>query len=290
MSDLLTAADIERYPEFSLDLQDTPIGRLFSLGWNIEARLEKVDQYGAKAADMAISAARLIDEAKKLCDLEGFAAFKRFHCPSLAKSRTYELLAIESGTKTVEEIRAATRERVAKHRAEKKAHVTEKHSVTSLPAQVKVNGQAIKTDDLGPAAQEQIARALSEVEPEATPEELRAKLAEARNEIVSMRADIEHIGDPDDSYDTAWQEAATEIAELHAEIERLKTQAAEPEAVSGDNVVALDGPEQKPGNDPLVEFKRACNKWLPMMTEDERKQARIHHMEWKPKLKRKIAA
>jgi hypothetical protein len=137
MSDLVTAADIERYPEFSLDLQDTPIGRLFSLGWNIEARLGKVDQYGAKAADMAISAARLIDEAKKLCDSEGFAAFKRFHCPSLAKSRTYELLAIESGTKTVEEIRAATRERVAKHRAEKKAHVTEQHSVTSLPSTVR---------------------------------------------------------------------------------------------------------------------------------------------------------
>jgi hypothetical protein len=62
-----------------------------------------------------------------------------------------------------------------------------------------------------------------------------------------------------------------------------------PADVSGGDVVALDGVEQKAGNGPLEEFKRACNKWLPMMTEDERKQARIHHMEWRPKLKRKAA-
>jgi hypothetical protein len=239
MSDLVTATDIERELEYRPDLDGTAIGRLFSLGWNIEARLEKVDQYGAKAADMAISARQLIDEAKKLCDSEGFAAFKLRHCPSLAKSRTYELLAIESGTKTVEEIRASTRERVAKHRAEKKARVTEKHSVTSLaiPDKVTVNGQPMDIGRLGPADQEQIAKAVTPIEPDTrTPEELRAELAKANDGLAKAKVAIErmgdeiaHIDDPDTTFDSAWHEAATEIAELHnnnselrAEIERLK--------------------------------------------------------------------
>jgi hypothetical protein len=238
MSNLVTAADIERELEYRPDLNGTPIGRLFSLGWNIEARLEKVDQYGAKAADMAISARQLIDEAKKLCDSEGFAAFKLRHCPSLAKSRTYELLAIESGTKTVEEIRAATRDRVAKHRAEKKARVTEKDSVTSpILKVVTVNGQPMDMDRLGPAAQEQIAAAVEPAEPDdgKTPEELRAELAKAKVAIELMGDEIAHIDDPDTTFDSAWHEAATEIErldadnkELRAEVERLKGAQATP--------------------------------------------------------------
>jgi hypothetical protein len=52
------------------------------------------------------------------------------YCPELGKSRMYELLAIKDGRATIEEIRAATRKRVAKHRAAEK-DVTEKDSVTS---------------------------------------------------------------------------------------------------------------------------------------------------------------
>jgi hypothetical protein len=55
---------------------------------------------------------------------DGFEAFHSKFCPELGQSRTYELLAIAAGTKTVEQLRAETRERVARHRAEKASSVS----------------------------------------------------------------------------------------------------------------------------------------------------------------------
>jgi hypothetical protein len=203
---IVTAAVIDQWPKDSWGISGTIVGNLHDIGREIRARVDKLNQLGGKAVDMVDSINHLLEDARKLCDEEGFEAFKRVVCPDLGQSRAYELLAIKEGRKTLEEIREAGRIRVAKHRAEKKARVTEKDSVTSLPAKVKVNGQPIKTDELGPAAQEQIARALAEIEPEATPEELRAKLAKANVATDRMSEELAHIDDPDTSYDSAWQE------------------------------------------------------------------------------------
>ena len=156
MSDLVTAAEIDdttpkfRYPAGS------QIEKVYKIGLEIRARVKKLDQYGVKAVDMVDSIEHLLKDAEALCDADGFEAFKKSYCDGLSKSRTYELLAIRDGRKTLEEIREAGRLRVAKHREAKR--VTEKDSVTSLPAQV--NGQAVDVGELGPAAQEQIAKAL----------------------------------------------------------------------------------------------------------------------------------
>jgi hypothetical protein len=194
---------------------------------------------------------------------------------------------------------------------------------------VKLNGHAIKADDLIPAAQEQ------------TPEELSAELAKTKAAIADMSAELAHVDDPDSTYDTAWQEASQEIEglsaenkELRAEIERLKT-SSPPEQSS--NVVAIE-PKAAPVADrtladwkadlsvqmteacselpeqektelleflnatieglglsgaaltaPLKGFQSDCDKWLPLMSDDERRKARIHISEWKPK-RSKVAA
>jgi hypothetical protein len=124
--------------------------RLREIGREIKARLAKLDHLGGKTVDMFDSITCLLKEAEGLCDAVGFAEFKKTYCPELGQSRTYELLSIEQGRKTAEEIREANRLRVAKHRAKKKADVTEKDSVT-------LNGEAVDLNKLGPAAQAQIA-------------------------------------------------------------------------------------------------------------------------------------
>ena len=55
---------------------------------------------------MAASISYLLKEAAAYCDVGGFNAFRKRHCPSLGRSRAYELLAIASGKKTVEEVKA----------------------------------------------------------------------------------------------------------------------------------------------------------------------------------------
>ncbi len=138
---LVTAADIENEPEQRPEISGTPIGELHDIGREIRARVEKLNQLGGKAVDMVDSIDHLLADAEKLCDPEGFEAFKKHYCPELGQSRTYELLAIREGRKTLEEIRAATRQRVAKHRAAKR--VTEKDSVTpNAPAEKAVDPQS----------------------------------------------------------------------------------------------------------------------------------------------------
>jgi hypothetical protein len=78
-----------------------------------------------------------LKQAESLCDADGFIAFKRRYCSKLERGRSwaYERLAIEEGRKSLDQVREATRLRVAKHRAakEQKANVTDSESVTSPP-------------------------------------------------------------------------------------------------------------------------------------------------------------
>jgi hypothetical protein len=164
------------------------VSRLHDIGREINARLAKLDHLGGKAVDMFDSINCLLKEAEGLCDADGFAEFKQTYCRKLGQSRTYELLAVQQGRKTVEQIREATRLRVAKHRAAKKA-VTEKPSVTPIHAQsdsaanlvakikeaVRV-GDAFKTarDELiaKGAEAERVVEMIERADPDNLPEEL----------------------------------------------------------------------------------------------------------------------
>jgi hypothetical protein len=118
-------SDLEFHP-----LADSP-ARLEEIGRGITARIDKLEKLTAKGVDHVDSIEQLLAEAEKLCGTpECFEQFKCQHCPKLGKSRAYELLAIKDGRKSLEDNRAATRARVAKHRAAKRT-VTERESVTS---------------------------------------------------------------------------------------------------------------------------------------------------------------
>jgi hypothetical protein len=135
--------------------------RLLQIGREIAARVEKLDKIGVKAVDHVDSIKHLLAEAEKLCETaEVFETFKQTHCPNLGRSRTYELLAIEEGRKSLEDIRASTRARVTKHRAAAKRHVTDKSSVTAA-----INGQSVSTDGFGEAAKKQVESVIAGLPP-----------------------------------------------------------------------------------------------------------------------------
>lgn len=104
---------------------------LCQLGKRINAHLEKAAQHDAKAQNHRVSAGLLLAQAKEACDEGGFTAFRERFCPDLGKSRAYELLAIASGRKTVEQIRADNAERNRQLRARKKAEVVVRHVTDS---------------------------------------------------------------------------------------------------------------------------------------------------------------
>jgi hypothetical protein len=93
--------------------------RLQDLAKEITEGLEKVYEQKKLAARQVIAVKKLINEVKALCDPGGFAAFREKFFPNLRKSRVYELLAIASKKKTIEETRASNRLRVARHRSKK---------------------------------------------------------------------------------------------------------------------------------------------------------------------------
>ena len=142
----LTVSDIKKgtHPE------------LQKLGREIEARVKRLEQYGGKAVDMKDSIEHLLRDARKHCaDDDAFAAFKKKFCPQLGKSRTYELLAIEQGKKTIEQIRSETRKRVADHRARQNNPVTENPSVTGNEDKAKQS--ASPPNDEPPHTEEDVA-------------------------------------------------------------------------------------------------------------------------------------
>ena len=109
-----TAADVGR---------DGP-GILRDLGRQISAHLDRAHKAEEKAEQHYIAAFQLLEKAKEELDEGGFVAFKAKYCPNLSQSRAYELAAIATGKKSLEDIRTATRERVARHRAKKTDSVT----------------------------------------------------------------------------------------------------------------------------------------------------------------------
>jgi hypothetical protein len=95
------------------------------LGERAKAHLDKADKYEEKAEQHKKSLALVLAQAKELCDEDGFDAFRAKFCPAVGRTRAYELLAIATNKKSIEEIRAANRERVARHRAKSSVTVTD---------------------------------------------------------------------------------------------------------------------------------------------------------------------
>ena len=105
----LTAAQVEKEcPE-----------ALQTLGKRIAAHFDKARKCEAKAEQHYTAIAQLLAKAEEACDGGGFTAFRERFFPNLGKSRVYELLQIATNEKSVEEVRTDTRERVARHRANK---------------------------------------------------------------------------------------------------------------------------------------------------------------------------
>jgi hypothetical protein len=142
----ITAADLER--ECPEDLQ--------KWGKHIAVHYEKAGKYQGKADEHYRSMAYYLAQAKAACDDGGFAAFHERFCPDLRKTRAYQLLEIANGKKTIEDIRASTRERVAKHRAKKASDsvtVTESHHDVAEPQEILEIEDRI---EVGSRAQEQV--------------------------------------------------------------------------------------------------------------------------------------
>jgi hypothetical protein len=106
-----TAAQIE---------EDCPV-MLQDLGKRIAVHSEKAQKCEDKREQHYDSIAHLLATAHRACEEGGFAAFREMFFPNLGKSRVYELLAIGTSKKSVEEIKAGTRLRVSRHRANKAA-------------------------------------------------------------------------------------------------------------------------------------------------------------------------
>lgn len=137
-------------------------------GNQIVGHYKKALQYEGKAEQQWIAIGQYLAKAKEACDAGGFEAFRQKFCPAIGKSRTYELLQIGTSKKTVEELKSATRKRVAKHRAKAAAvsvTVTDEDPAVSADETVRLSGgQAIDVEKLSPAAQAQIAKALTATE------------------------------------------------------------------------------------------------------------------------------
>jgi hypothetical protein len=131
-------------------------GALANLGKEIAARLQKVQAYEVaarekagvelqKAQDHRDAIAKLLYEARAKCRGSGFKVFKEKYCPDLGRSRIYELLAIGSGKKSLEESRADKRASVAKSRR--------KASATSPPVADTPEAPPVAvTPEIGPSA------------------------------------------------------------------------------------------------------------------------------------------
>ena len=107
----LTAAQVER--DCPAILQD--------LGKRIAVHLEKARKCEEKAEQHYATIAQHLAKAKQACDDGGFKAFREKFFPDLGRTRVYELLSIATNKKSVEQVRADTRARTARSRANKKA-------------------------------------------------------------------------------------------------------------------------------------------------------------------------
>jgi hypothetical protein len=173
---------------------------LHDIGKRVAAHLERAAKYDGKAEDHRIAAGQLLGSAKELCE-GGFKAFREKYCPHLGQTRAYELLAIASGKRTIEDQRADNAERNRQHREKKKAaafaeakkkaaafaerfrHVTESDSVaatesrpTAKPPKVTLNGLPIKIGPEHAALMAKIAQSDRAGQQEVPAEQRRAEM------------------------------------------------------------------------------------------------------------------
>jgi hypothetical protein len=235
---LVTQADIvdgaRREVVAAIDI----LGRL---GHEIRVRVNKLNHLGGKTVDMVDSIDHLLADAEKLCDPGGFAAFKKIHCPELAKSRTYELLAVQDGRKTLNQIRAATRQRVAKHRSAKR--VTEKDSVTALPALSSESPQAEKLK--------------AEDDVEISAEKRKAKYAN-QDDLTGDKAAADNPVNDDLVIDVTGKGGYVEIEASPWFASKIKP--------------VFEGKikhEPAKSSKALAEFRISCRTWLPQMTSED---------------------
>ena len=185
----VTAEQIEKGCPTAIEVQ--------ALGFRIAAHLKTMRGYEAKAREKAgvelrkaddnwTTVTQLLAEAKEKCSTGGFKAFKEKFCPNLSRSRIYELLQIGSGKKTLEESRAANRERIAKHRRDKRVSVTD--DVTDKAGNKSDLSNSILKSNL-PAPID----APNEAEPEAKPA-LTAKFPEAEPAFFDGAEDEDELG------------------------------------------------------------------------------------------------
>jgi hypothetical protein len=114
--------------------------------------LTKATQCDDKAEQHRISAGQLLVEAKKVCDEGGFDAFREKFCPTLCKSRAYELLEIATNKKSVEEVRTDSRERQKKSRANKKEATDNSVTVTENEAAPEAQDAPMETIEVEAAS------------------------------------------------------------------------------------------------------------------------------------------
>jgi hypothetical protein len=129
---------------------------LRDLGKQIATHLEKARKSEEKAEQHRIAAGLLLERAIESCDAAGFDAFLKKFCPDLGRSRLCELKSIAAGKKSLDEVRADTRGRVAKHRASKAASVTALVTDAAAKTTDEVAASATKsnvTDDAAASAE-----------------------------------------------------------------------------------------------------------------------------------------
>lgn len=110
-------ATINETKHTATEIEENCPAALQDLAKRIAVQYEKAVKYADKADQNYNSVAQLLATAQEACDEGGFNAFREKFFPNLGKSRVYELLAIGTGNKSVEEIRAGNRARQTKHRA-----------------------------------------------------------------------------------------------------------------------------------------------------------------------------
>jgi hypothetical protein len=93
---------------------------LQDLGKRIAVHLDKARRCEEKAEQHYTAIAQHLAKAKDACDDGGFDAFREKFCPDLGRTRVYELLSIGANKKSIEQVRADTRARTARSRANKK--------------------------------------------------------------------------------------------------------------------------------------------------------------------------
>jgi hypothetical protein len=218
---LLTAAQIGK-------------GELETLGKQIKAHVEKMRGYEARAQEKAgvelhkadnhrNTIAQLLTEAMAKCDSGGFKAFQEKYCPDLKRSRIYELLAIGSGKKTLEESRAEKRASVAKNRG--------KVSATSAPVADKSKVEPVKETPLASGASGEAVGVTPEDQPPA-PRVDKSDKPDIKRPVPKPKAPVEPVtasvspagreADPPASDTVAERKLENEIFDLKAEIEELK--------------------------------------------------------------------